>query len=190
MAIEDAQARQRRRAQEVDSLGVRGYLETVPPSPMIRLNFQFNPAQVSDKRAINYNRQAAPGNILPGYQYTSGGERSLGFTVSVDARFAAFSKVDTDGDGGITPELNKYRALVYPRTDNWQKARSSFLAPGIYPRPQQFVSPPACRLVLGSRVLDVIVTELEITETVFNEKLAPLRADIKLTVVEYVPDPK
>jgi len=93
-------------------------------------------------------------------------------------------------NGSIEPELNKYRAFLYPQPKaevNWRKARSSFVP--LYPKlALEFASPPVCQFGMGEdRVIDCIVTDIGITETFFNLQLRPLRADVSVTLVEYVP---
>jgi hypothetical protein len=48
-----------------------------------------------------------------------------------------------------------------------------------------FKSPPACRFGFGhDRVIDCIVTDIGITEQLFNASLRPLRAEVAITLVE------
>jgi hypothetical protein len=171
---------------------VRGFLASVGLTPEILVEFQYNPTSLTDKRSVTYATLTAPGQLMPDRQYSSGGDRSISFTVRVDAlgeqpgqRTAAIA---TDESGGITPELNKYRAFMYPANGRWQEAGASFVRrPGIYVG-AQFVSPPACRFGFGDgRVLDVVVTEISITELQFNNLLAPMRADVAISLVELGP---
>lgn len=172
---------------------VRGFLASVDVEPPILVSFQYNPLQLADKRAINYATIAAPGQLIPERQYSSGGDRTISFTVRVDAIAAntggSPSTIDVDETGGITPELNKYRAFVYPATARWGDASASFIRrPAQYAGSNAFASPPVCRFGFGEgRVLDCIVTEISITELLFNSALAPLRADIAITLVELAP---
>ena len=98
---------------------VRGFLASVDTQPVILVRFQFNPTAVTDKRTATWATLAAPGALLPDRQYTAGGERTLSFTASVDARWPG---VAVDEDGGIGPELTKYRAFVHPRIVSWPDA--------------------------------------------------------------------
>ena len=91
-----------------------------------------------------------------------------------------------DESGGIAPELNKYRAFLYPQNEEWDIATESFIP--VYDSSREFTSPPQAIFGFGEgRVIDCIVTEVSITELLFNEKLAPLRADVAVTLVEYDP---
>jgi hypothetical protein len=172
---------------------VRGFLASVGVDPPILVSFQYNPSQLSDKRAVNYATIAAPGQLIPERQYSSGGDRTISFTIRVDALAALTGgspiNIDTDTTGGITPELNKYRAFVYPQSARWGDAGASFVRrPAIYAGSNAFASPPICRFGFGEgRVLDCVVTEVSITELLFNSALSPLRADIAITLVELAP---
>jgi hypothetical protein len=172
---------------------VRGFLVSVGLDPEILVQFQYNPAQVSDKRSISYATLNAPGMLMPVKQYSAGGERTLSFTVIVDGLFKgpADDEVDISRDerGGIAPELNKYRAFMYPQTERWQEAngrRDGFT--GLYAGAETvFAAPPACRFGFGERVVDCVVTEVQITEQLYNPDLDPIRAEVQVTCVELTP---
>ena len=96
-----------------------------------------------------------------------------------------------DADGSLTPELNKYRAFLYPKTPSWRGAGASFAK--LYPRDAQFASPPRCQFGFGfgglaqPRVIDCVVTDIGIEETMFNRNLGPIRADVAVTLTELSP---
>jgi hypothetical protein len=190
----------------------RGFLQTVGLDEEILVEFQYNPTQLSDKRALTYATLSAPGQLMPGRQYTQGGDRTLSFSVHIDGLFvpadneltSAGSRrrtglgaggggrapIQRDETGSIEPELNKYRAFLYPRVQgplNWAGAGRSFV-PFYEANEPQFASPPLCLFGMGrDRVVNCIVIEIDITETLFNRSLRPLRADVAVTLVEYVP---
>ena len=174
---------------------VRGFLASVGLDPEILVTFQYNPAQLSDKRSVGYATLNAPGMLLPIRQYSAGGDRTLSFTVMVDGLFPGTADdIAKDERGGIGPELAKYRAFVYPRTERWEEAAS---APngftGLYGDQEHvFAAPPQCRFNFGHRVMDCVVTEVGITEQAFTPDLDPIRAEVAITLVEltpYDPDP-
>lgn len=164
----------------------RGFLMSTGLDPAILVEFQYNPAQLTDKRAVSYATLNAPGLLLPVRQYSQGGDRTLSFAIKIDGLFKgpADDEIDIaqDDDGSITPELNKYRAFLYPRNSGWQDATDSFQP--LYARTASFESPPACIFGFGDRLIDCIVTDVGITETLFNAQLKPLRADVTVTLVE------
>ena len=165
---------------------VRGFLMSTDVDPTILVEFQYNPTQLTDKRAVSYATLNAPGLLLPVRQYTQGGDRTLSFTIKVDGLFKGPADdqiaIAKDDDGSITPELNKYRAFLYPRNSNWQDVTDTFQP--IYAEPFAFVAPPACLFGFGDRLIDCIVTDIGITETLFNAQLRPMRADVSVTLVE------
>ena len=198
----------------VQPIPTRGFLKSVGLDPPVLVEFQFNPAQITDRRTVNYAALNAPGLILPVRQYIHGGDRTISFTVRIDALFSEQSngtnqsggqgngtkqntqvkrKISLDQTGSIVPELNKYRAFLYPRMapnkDRWQEAKSSFVP--LYASIQQFASPPTCLFGFGEmnegQVINCIVTEITITELLFNTQMLPLRADIAVTLVELTP---
>ena len=182
---------------------LRGFLCSVGLDPEILVEFQYNPTQLGDKRGVSYAALNAPALLMPVRQYSHGGDRTISFNVRLDGLFqdgdgfldneraARRLRIEMDEESGILPELNKYRAFLYPRTDapgsgSWREARASFVP--LYRDTQQFASPPACRFGFGrDRVIDCVVTEVNITETLFDERLAPLRAEVAVTLVELAP---
>lgn len=172
---------------------VRGFLVSVGLVPEILVQFQYNPAQVTDKRSVSYATLGAPGMLMPVRQYSAGGERALSFTVVIDGLFKGPADDDIDiardERGGITPELNKYRAFTYPQTDHWKDANGmpdgfTGLFAGAEP---VFTAPPACRFGFGERVVDCVVTDLQITEKLYGPELDPVRAEVQVTCVELTP---
>ena len=115
---------------------IRGFLVSDGLDPEILVEFQFNPTEISDQRQVNYTSLTAPGLLMPIRQYTQGGDRKISFRVRVDGLFETSPNalrgggqavnIQRDDNGGITPELNKYRAFLYPQTADWQSAAATF----------------------------------------------------------------
>ena len=162
----------------------RGFLRCSAANPIILIEFQFNPVQISDKRAVSYGVLNAPGMLMPIRQYIQGGDRTLSFTVTVEGMTDGPVAIARADDGSIGPELNKYRALLYPQADGWQAATGTFVP--LYQQFQQFVPPPTCQFGFGDTVIDCIVTDVGITEKLFNQDLRPLRAEVSVSLVEVV----
>lgn len=182
-----------------------GILVSVGVTPAIVVHFQYNPTSLSDKRAVSYATVSAPGVLLPTRQYTQGGDRTISFSVHVDGLYhgpregsdtrnappAAGDDMIARGDNNsILPELNKYRAFLYPQNERWQEAGATF-AP-LYDTLRPFTPPPRARFGFGfgtssERVIDCVVTDVSIEETLFNSDLAPIRADVSVTLVELAP---
>jgi hypothetical protein len=173
-----------------DRIADRGFLRSVELSPEVHVEFQYNPNQLTDKRTVQYATVNAPGQLMPQRHYNQGGDRTITFTVHVDGLFPGpKTPIAKDENGGIGPELNKYRAFLYPQTPDWQSAGTSFVP--LYRQTRQFATPPLCQFGFGARgepqVIDCVVTELSVQETLFDQNLAPLRAEIQVTLVEIVP---
>jgi hypothetical protein len=169
----------------------RGFLVSVGLDPEILVEFQYNPTQLADKRAVNYATISAPGLLLPVRQYSQGGDHTLSFTVRIDGLFKGPAddqiNISKDEFGSIAPELDKYRAFLYPQTPDWKDATIKGFLP-LYASSQQFASPPLCWFSFGNRpILSCIVTEVSITELLFNPQLGPLRADVSVTLAELSP---
>ena len=171
---------------------VRGFLQSINLDPAIKVKFQYNPTQLTDKRAVTYATLNAPALLMPVRQYSQGGDRTISFTVRIDGVFNgpadADCEIQKDDEGGIQSELNKYRAFLYPKTNRWnsQAARASFVP--LFEGNQIFASPPLCLFGFGTeRIIKCVVTEVGITELMFNKNLAPIRAEVSITLVEFVP---
>jgi len=172
---------------------VRGFLVSVGLQKEILVQFQYNPERITDKRSVGYASLNAPGMLMPVRHYSGGGERTLSFTVRVDGLFKgpADDEIDIAHDerGGIAPELNKYRAFVHPLTERWQDAND---APdgftGLFVGSETvFTAPPTCRFCFGERVIDCVVTDVQITEQLYNLDLDPVRAEVQVTLSELTP---
>jgi hypothetical protein len=129
---------------------------------------------------------------MPIRQYSQGGDRTITFNVRLDGLFNGPADdqipIVKDEDGSIWPELNKYRAFLYPKTSRWNQRTSIASFAPLFANVLEFQSPPLCRFGFGEeRVIDCIVTDVSITETLFNEQLAPMRAEVSVTLVEFVP---
>ena len=172
----------------------RGFLVSVDLNPELLVEFQYNPDELSDRRSVTYASLNAPGALAPVRQYTAGGDRTISFTVTVDGVDAANAPgrgIARDDDGGIGPELAKYRAFVHPQTSRWPEAAErpdGFT--GLYEDAQDvFAAPPVARFGFGDRVVDCVVTEVSVTEQLFTRTLAPLRASVQVSLVELPPYP-
>jgi Contractile injection system tube protein len=176
------------------ALPKRGFLASVgvPGGNDVMVRFQFNPLSVEDSRRISYATLNAPCMLMPVRQYTAGGDRTISFTVAIDGLFAGQAedsvKIDLDPSGSIQPEIDKYRAFVYPQHAQWAnatKAEGGFAS--IYRDVDRFTAPPSCRFGFGHRVVECVVSEVDVKATLFNADLEPLRAEVAVSLVEIVP---
>jgi len=168
---------------------IRGFLASFDATPPLLVEFQYNPREISDRRSVTYAAKNAPGLVMPVRHYAHGGDRTLTFRIDIAGRYSGHEGhelgIEVEPDGSIQPELNKYRAFMYPATDRWTQATGSFA--GLYEENQGFASPPVCVFGWGDRLVSCVVTSLTIDEVVFNDRLAPLRAKIQITLTELAP---
>jgi hypothetical protein len=167
----------------------RGFLASLDLTPPLLVEFQYNPREINDRRGVTYATRNAPGLVMPVRHYTNGGDRTFTFRIDLDGRYSGQDgpalRIAVEPDGSILPELNKYRAFMYPATDRWPQATGSF-AP-LFDENQEFASPPVCVFGWGDRLVTCVVSSLTIDEQVFNARLAPLRAKVQVTLTEIPP---
>lgn len=165
----------------------RGVITTEDSS--VTIKFQYNPTEITDAKAVNYQSKTPRGKYRPTYQFVNGGERSLKFKLLIDSLHSSLSP-DPDKDASykdsgdpknIEKILDNFRKLVYPKETDWT-------ANGPKPKPlssgQKFTAPPRCRLSLGNKVIRGFVKTLSIKESLYNANLEPVRAELQLVFVE------
>ena len=168
---------------------LRGFIANVEVLPPLIVTFQFNPASISDNKAVNYtDRNTELCGNAPGKVYIGGGERTITFDLQLHGLEKGANALNPlPVDNGVSTELAKLRSFLYPKADAWAQLGS--LLGGAQGRRVQ--APPTCVFGFGTRVLECVVTGLTVTETQFNSALAPVRADVSvsLSVVEEDGDP-
>jgi len=78
---------------------IKGYIVDVENRE--RLEFQYNPSEITDSKSCLYANIKVPGISHPRYQYISGGNRRITFTLS-------FFK------GNVKEKVNWLQSLLYP----------------------------------------------------------------------------
>ncbi len=157
---------------------LRGFIANVTVLPPLIVTFQFNPDSISDNKTVNYadGRADLCGNA-PGKVYTSGGHRTISFDFKLHGLEEGSNAINpTPLDNGISTELAKLRSFLYPMDDAW-----AVLGLGS-DEGRRLSAPPTCVFGFGTKILDCIVTELTINETQFNSTLAPVQADVNITL--------
>lgn len=159
---------------------LRGFIANVEVLPPLVVTFQFNPDSISDNKSVRYtDRNTELCGNAPGKVYTGGGERTISFDIQLHGLERGLDRINPlPLDNGISTELAKLRSFLYPKADAWAQLGSLF--GGSEGRRVQ--SPPTCVFGFGTRVLECIVTAMTVTETQFNSLLAPVRADVSLTL--------
>jgi hypothetical protein len=158
---------------------LRGFIANTDVIPPLIVTFQFNPESINDNKAVKYAERNADlcGNA-PGNVYTGGGHRTISFDIKLHGLEQGTNALNaTPLDNGISTELAKLRSFLYPKADAWATVRGLLGKEGV-----RLTSPPSCIFGFGTKILDCVVTEMTINETQFNSLLAPVRADVSITL--------
>lgn len=159
---------------------LRGFLANVDVLPPLIVTFQFNPDSISDNKAVRYaDRDGGLCGNAPGKVYTGGGERTISFDLELHGLERGSNAINPlPLDNGVSTELAKLRSFLYPKADAWATLGSLF--GGAEGRRLQ--APPTCLFGFGTRILECVVTDMSVNETQFNSMLAPVRADVSVTL--------
>lgn len=159
------------------SQAIRGFMAYPFMIPPLIFTFQYNPSSIADNKKVQYvDRSSELCGNSPGKFYVGGGDRTISFSFKLHGMEQGMDKVNPTGiDNGISTELAKLRCFLYPRSD----AFFAFGATG----GMRMASPPPCYFGFGTKVLEGVITDIQITETQFNSALAPVQADVSVTFV-------
>lgn len=158
---------------------LRGFLANIDVIPPLIVTFQYNPESISDNKAVNYaDRNVELSGAAPGKQYTGGGHRTISFKFQLHGLEQGMDAQNPSAiDNGISTELAKLRSFLYPKSDAWTTINQVLGGQG-----KRLSAPPACVFGFGTKILECVVTDMQITETQFNSMLAPVRADVNITL--------
>lgn len=163
---------------------IRGFLANIEVLPPLIVSFQFNPQSIQDNKSVRYaDLHAELGGDAPGKLYTGGGERTIRFRLHLDGLEKGTNPLNPSAvANGISTELAKLRSFLYPKFDAFALAGSLFGGP----KGRRLAAPPTCYFGYGTRILECVLTELRVDETLHNSALAPVRAtaDVTLSVIE------
>ncbi len=165
-----------------ERLVLRGFIANVDVIPPLIVTFQFNPESISDNKVVNYSDRSTElcGNA-PGKTYTGGGHRTISFNIKLHGLEEGTNAINpTPLDNGISTELAKLRSFLYPKEDAW--ATVSGLLGG-EEEGRCLSSPPNCIFGFGTKILECVITQITINETQYNSLLAPVRADVGITLI-------
>ncbi|WP_406259084.1 hypothetical protein OIA45_08850 [Streptomyces chartreusis] len=187
----------------------RGYLAQLLTIPPLIYPFQYNPAQISDSRRLNWSTDRTPvsretdGNRLERItsaakhhletqglrlsgstlkSFKADAERTVNFRFVIDGRElrpGEPARRRTDS-GSILGDLALIRSFAYPQMV------SVLDVPSLVTDKIFFHEPPPLLLVFGSTTVDGVVSELRINETQFNADLDPVRAEVEISMTERV----
>ena len=157
----------------------RGFLADADVQSQSKLivTFQFNPQSITDNREVHYaDLQTSLSQDTPGKIYTGGGDRTITFDIQLHGTESGLDdKNQTPEDNGVTRALATLRSFLYPKTDAWAAAPKGEAG-------RRVTSPPICFFGFGTRIFECVVAGMEITETQFNSRLAPVRAEVRITL--------
>jgi hypothetical protein len=159
---------------------LRGFLANVEVLPPLIVTFQFNPVSVSDNKAVRYaDRSGELCGNAPGKVYTGGGDRTISFDLQLHGLEKGTNALNPlPLDNGVSTELAKLRSFLYPKADAWAQLGSLFGSS----EGRRIQSPPTCLFGFGTRILECVVMSMTVNETQFNSMLAPVRADVSVTL--------
>lgn len=160
---------------------LRGFLANIDMIPPLIVTFQYNPSSVTDNKTANYaDRAATLSGNAPGKVYTGGGHRTISFDLKLHGLEQGTNALNpTALDNGISTELAKLRSFLYPKADAWGTL-SGLLGGGSTGK--RLAAPPTCFFGFGTKILECVLTDVKIIETQFNSLLAPVRADVTVTL--------
>jgi hypothetical protein len=160
---------------------LRGFIANIDVLPPLIVTFQYNPTSISDNKAVTYADRTRSLCTSPEKVYTSGGTRTITFDLKLDGLERGTNAANSTAvDNGISTELAKLRSFLYPMADAW--ATVSGLLGGGSSSGKRLAAPPTCYFGFGTKLLECVVTDIHITETMFNSALAPVRADVTVTL--------
>lgn len=160
---------------------LRGFLANIDVIPPLIVTFQFNPETLSDNKAVKFADRGGDlcGNA-PGKEYIGGGERTISFLIKLHGLEQGTNALNPNPlDNGISTELAKLRSFLYPKSDAW----ASWGALLDKEEGVRLSAPPTCVFGFGTKILECVVTQMTVTEAQFNSALAPVRADVNVTLV-------
>lgn len=159
---------------------LRGFLANIDSLPPLIVTFQYNPTSVSDNKAVTYADHAAGSGNAPGLDYKAGGHRTITFKLQLHGLEQGTNALNPSPiDNGISTELAKLRSFLCPQADAWGTI-SGLL--GVQSTGTRVTAPPTCFFGFGTKLLECVVTDIKIDETQFNSALAPVRADVTVTL--------
>lgn len=158
---------------------MRGFIANIEVIPPLIVTFQFNPDSLSDDKQVNYRDvQNELCGTAPDKEYTGGGDRTIRFKLNLHGLEQGTNPANPTGfDNGIATELAKLRSFLYPASDAWAVVSLLSSKGG-----RRLQAPPTCIFGYGARLLECVVTEMTINETQFNSLLAPVRAEVDITL--------
>ena len=194
----------------------RGYLANTMTNPPLIYEFQYNPAQLTDSKQISLGKreslasqqerqgtsktaEKARGRAFSNadfQKFSSEGDRTLSFKLTIDGRERRPHEPERrrNEQGDILADLAILRSFLYPKhaIQNPGELQAVVEAASNGDDYSQFYvenwfkEPPTALLVMGELEVEGFISNLTITETLFNANLDPVRAEVDITLVEKI----
>lgn len=121
-------------------------------------------------------------------KFSEGGDRTISFNIRIDGRAQRPGEPPRRraDDGNILIDLAILRSFVYPNVDLLAVLSKVLADKPVVWDEALFAQPPPALLVLGDLTLECVVTEVRITETLFNKNLDPVVAEVGISLTEKV----
>jgi hypothetical protein len=122
------------------------------------------------------------------HRLESEGDRTLNFKFIIDGRERRPGEPERrrNESGHILADLAVLHSFVYPQFGDLLAILGSLTEGGKGFSEAWFNEPPSAILVLGGTSVEGFITDLKITETLFNADLDPVRAEVEVTMVEKI----
>ncbi len=147
-------------------------LDRNQPNKKTTVPFQYNPKQLT--RTLKPNQYGKNSGKKP-VRYAGAPTQTIGCEVELEAVGNAKS-----GDKGLLAYLAALELLLYPTSAEIESYRTD-----VSSAKRDAVSPLAPRILFvwgPRRVLPVQLTEMKVTELLFNDRLSPVIAKVSLTM--------
>ena len=131
------------------------------------------------------------------HKFDSEGDRTLTFKLTIDGRERRDHEPQNrrNSDGDILADLALLRSFVYPAPFKGRKTSDDLQALveetstrnyGQFMVDSWFNAPPTAMLVMGDLAVEGFISNLVISETLFNQHLDPVRAEVDITLIEKI----
>jgi hypothetical protein len=152
------------------------------------LNFQFNPTEISDIFAPQYEDRTRTGVSASDFSWVSGSVRTIEFNLFLDATLGSINlskdKNLTHSERGILNQIEFLQSLTRP----YLKESSENIEPTKFVRgayvgnTNRFYPPPEIIFVYGNYYLTGVVGSLSTKLTLFDRKLVPVRGEANVSL--------
>lgn len=168
-----------RRTPVSDSSSVEQRLNATTPAQVT------NAFQALDVVASGFGRIFSAADLK---KLESEGDRTLSIRFEIDGRETVPSEsTRRREDGTVLNDLAILRSFVYPQIVELSEFFEAATSSGCDRWSQVwFNEPPTALLIMGSLTAECYVSNLQITETLFNADLNPVRAEVEMSFIEKV----